>query len=139
MRDIKFRAWDKINKLYFRECDFLYFCSGGIRFTWTDYGNDNAMMTELKDGDFELMQYTGLKDKKGKEIYEGDIVKFRNIDWANFMEDYCKKEFIKPIYWNNEDSCFDFDNRNIDFEGEVIDFENTKVIGNIYENPELLK
>jgi|SaaInlV_120m_DNA_4_1040238.scaffolds.fasta_scaffold17499_5 hypothetical protein len=77
MRDIKFRAWDKENKVMY---DLGYF--GDIFFGTNheeEYGND---LTK-----YEVMQYTGLKDSKrteeypeGQEIYEGDIVKETNIE-----------------------------------------------------------
>ena len=87
-----------------------------------------------------LMQYTGLKDKNDKEIYEGDILKEETsgmykegkftphysigfIDWASPFDGYVRyKDLQKQHSWVNE-----------------IHSENTEIIGNIYLNPELLK
>ena len=102
MREIKFRAWHKKQKKMFRPITILDFCrSQAISFDFTD---------------LVIMQYTGLKDKNGKEIYEDDIVKtFDRIDIVGF-----------------EMGCF------YGCSGTLItDNDITKVIGNIHENPEL--
>lgn len=70
-------------------------------------------------------QYTGLKDKNGVKIYENDILKY--IDFRN-------EESIIQVWWDEEDSCFNFGNRNLSMIRNKIE-----VIGNIYENPELLE
>lgn len=75
----------------------------------------------LKHENIELLQFTGLLDKNGKEIYEGDI---------------CKNGGGKTIIeWDNEVAGFDFTNS----EGAVLSGDLFEVIGNVYENPELLK
>ena len=66
MREIKFRAWDKKEKEMVEVCQINWHDPYGITISHNgSWHNDIA--------DYELMQYTGLKDKNGKEIYEGDI------------------------------------------------------------------
>lgn len=85
-----------------------------------------------QDGDEEL--YTGLKDKNRKEIYDGDIIVFKNID--NSI-----KELILPVIWEEESCGFvckdNFNSRGVDM-ANGYDTISGQVIGNIYENPELL-
>ena len=114
-REIKFRIWDKINRMWLR-------CFNVNLFDIGDLPN------------VELMQYTGVKDKNGKEIYEGDIVKYKfpydtrlkHISPVKFLE--TEVSFgIKDIY-GNEIPLYTISANNY--------FE---VIGNIYENKNLLE
>ena len=134
MRNIKFRAFDNENKEML-EVENLYFndISNKVEIKTTiysDYFNENEMI---------LMQYTGLKDKNGKEIYEGDIVqevyKLYKCEGerrgrkyvVKFDEDRCG---YTPFACGDGCGCC---------ESEVISVENAEVIGNIYDNPELLE
>lgn len=136
MRDIKFRAYDKENKemldvenLYWNEVtgEFL------IRTTmYSDYFNTDEMI---------LMQYTGLKDKNGKEIYEGDILKIPEWLWQD------NQELCVCIY-NEEHQTSEIIGFGLyikdGYSGEykIIvpsdEWDEFEVIGNIYDNPELL-
>ncbi len=79
-----------------------------------------------------LMQFTGLKDKNGKEIYEGDLLLVRLQDYG------CPKVDVFQVIWNTTNARFKLTDRN----GDPWGFDDTnsmEVIGNIYENPELLE
>ena len=127
MRKIKFRAWDKEEKT------FIPAHRGLI----TEYRDIDGFEypTIQKNDEYEnvvLMQYTGLKDKNGKEIYEGDIVKAEDGIWAI--------EFGLPhdgtmisLVSNSRGEM------SLEFAENVYALGETEKIGNIYENPELLK
>lgn len=79
-----------------------------------------------------LGQYTGLKDKNGKEVYEGDIVKSISgkIGYVIFLQ----QEMGYVVVWHNCDTRLGHRNRGGDYEYD----ESIEVIGNIYDNPELV-
>ena len=100
MRDIKFRAWDKIKEKM-------------------DYNpNFDDIVNEAR---YIFMQYTGLKDKAGVEIYEGDILHITT-------EDMVCLNYKTVVEWTKQGYYSDFMN-----------YSKAKVIGNIYENKEVLK
>ena len=126
----KFRAWDKISKKMFPV-------------TMIDFGQSYMMIEEINEllckrdfDEIEIIQSTGLFDKNGKEIYEGDIVRFSDCD---------DDVYITPVVWDKNYACFgvsfsggypiSFDYLE-EFYTELKDIE---VVGNIYENPELLE
>lgn len=94
-----------------------------------DWAHPYRYLVELQgalvDGS-PVMQYTGLKDKNGKEIYEGDIIEFDKIEWGG-------DDNIHVVSWNDKDAQWDWGG------GNTSDMDYRTVIGNIYENPELLK
>ena len=95
--------------------------------------SEHEFMIDNSDLDFEkdkiLMQCTGLKDKNGKLINEGDIVKIFHV--SGTMQG---KYFFDVVEWNDLRCRFDTENYGIINDDDVYE-----VIGNIYENPELLK
>jgi len=126
IRKIKFRAWDnKRKKMIERiEEDGEYVVCFNGEICCIKHGNAPFNVT-LPQNLF-LMQFTGLYDKDGKEIYEGDIVK-------------CLDNSKHLIQRNNDYSAYQLSNRNyIGLEKQNLE-DNYKIIGNIYENPELLE
>jgi len=118
-----FRAWDKDERAML-DVHGINFDAQGI---WT-----NELIDDESDGNFiflddvEFMQSTGLIDKNGVEIYEGDIIK------NSYDEIYTVKWFDAAFYLEEKYNG-GFDYHELYFE------DNKKVIGNIYENPELLE
>ena len=137
-REIKFRAWHKAEKLMcpvniitFGEGAFLV----GVE-KQSDFIAANLLVhapTEgrfCKNDEFELLQFTGLKDKKGVEIYEGDIVTYnsRGLDFKGYVVSNNWEFYYEPI----DKFSKDYDHMSYP---PGVDIE---IIGNIYENPELL-
>ena len=136
-REIKFRIWDIENKemLKVQELDFEPTFYGGRIAIRPDQYND-YFDTE----DMILMQYTGLHDKNGQEIYEGDIVLYQDREMA--YEGGGNDSFINKgiVEYCEDNCCFNVTERQTVDIADVLykGNEDLEVIGNIYENPELL-
>ncbi len=140
MREIKFRAWDEVTKKLFT---WEEVCEMG--FEWV---LNNPSMT--------VLQFTGLHDKNGKEIYEGDVVTgvvaFPQLTtWDN--DENCNVKMGGVVEYNHSDFILRCEHTQnlcdpdrdgmvnwFDFIGDVGEiFHDMTVIGDIYQNPELLK
>lgn len=122
MRKINFRAWDKRNNKWIHR-DTLILTNAGFYEDYREFDDGNSLF----DYEYELMQYTGLKDKNGVKIYEGDILK--------------TDEVITKVHWSHsgwhETIIFSpLNHLNTTF--PILESE-SEVIGNIYENPNLLE
>jgi uncharacterized phage protein (TIGR01671 family) len=123
MREIKFRAWDRrVGKMW-----HPIVRPDGVLMTENSMGG-YITFHDQKPSD-PLMQYTGLKDKNGQEIYEGDILRYH---WQ-------ADDVFWLVGWCSQDAGFDLihppsGSSNDNWEPEILE-----VIGNIHENPELLE
>lgn len=138
-REIKFRVWDHNTDTMMIPDNFEFY-DGEIG--WIDAGRE-ADPKSGNDGDpgqFEVMQYTGLRDKNGREIYESDILKVTGEDGESY---------VAAVKWFGDENYPAFDLEGIPetwfyganalatiFQEGV---ETCEVIGNIFENPELLE
>lgn len=128
MREIKFRVWIKLtNKMYYTVQ------AGGFSETvprifindvagWVNAWADN------KSDEGEIMQYTGLKDKNGNEIYEGDIVETEGV---KFIIKY-STSYNEAYY-----AGYNIENKNMETATHLFNYKSLEIIGNIHENPEL--
>ena len=118
----KFRAWDEDSQKM----------NGNVEIY---IAKDKTIEVRPKDDKTILMQSTWLFDKNGKEIYEGDIVKFSDCD---------DDVYVTPVVWDKNYACF-----GVSFSGKYpvsfdyleefyTELKDIEVVGNIYENPELL-
>ena len=132
MREIKFMAWHKEKKIL-REVFEISFSGGYV--ILAGFGSFGEIEAPIRD--VELMQYTGLKDKNGKEIYESDIVSVKYI--------YDKRTTDRAqVVWREDKAGFGLKSlkglTNEVYELYKITAEhNLEVFGNIYKNPELLQ
>ena len=130
MREIKFRAWDIQNKEWLDPEDVNISASGYKQVF--DRGSEEFMSANA--GEIILMQYTGLKDKNGKEIYEGDTLNHYGVIWEVHFEEGCF--MIKErLPRDNPDGS----TRPLSETLACNEYRHCEVIGNIYSNPELLK
>ena len=116
MRELKFRAWDKEIK---RMTNDVYF---------HEFTNIND---QFQDDELEFMQFTGLKDKNGVQIYDGDIIKSNSQKPAIFKIEFIEGGFCATQ--NDHDCPIDI-NHFYPSNGCMIE-----VIGNIYDTPHLLQ
>ena len=129
-REIKFRCWDKEGNNYSGWKPQMIYPE-----TFSEQvETPNCQFPHpYKTSRYEFMQYTGLKDKNGKEIYEGDICRL-----VPFEDNKHSEHMIgdRQVVWIDYHACFYFaDWVPLHWGG----FESIEIIGNIYENPELLK
>ncbi len=121
-REMKFRAWDEITKKMWYPEQGLKACVTQIGSVCVDETDEGGRL-ENRNYRLRVLFYTGLHDKKGKEIYEGDIV-------TRYSEGRYK------IYWHEFTACWRMTGHTGIDKGDMA--LACEVIGNVYENPELL-
>ena len=150
MRIIKFRGWNIEEARMIQNIQLEYdgFIDGED--TFAQYiGQESGYTRSGEKGKYKVMQYTGLKDVDGKEIYEGDImsggyeIRFREHKFKNFMNgDLSESRTHLGFYAYQKAYISNIDNQKVNYGNEykaASDFPKLKVIGNIYQNPELLE
>lgn len=136
----KYRAWDYDDKQMWKVI-------GWSETIWGDCEDDYLIICDFDESprfketnvrhslEFKLMQFTGLKDKNGREIYEGDILEFNDCSYARtagHVDDKILKskvEFYYGAFWVDGILLLD----------AIQNDEELEIVGNIYENPELLE
>ena len=159
MREIKFRAWDIAEKVM---CEVQVInLTKGAKLAGNSPSMHNISMNMVifgpEDGHFvdfdgiHLMQFTGLRDKNGKEIYEGDVVKVLDRDWSDMEKDtriyivyYADDSFVLTTQAGIQERESDNPNQyNKDWlEARLhrsYGRDRFEIIGNIHQHPELLK
>ncbi len=132
MREIKFRAWDKKDK------DIMF------SYIPDDQPKREYIIAQLGVGysgykaeNLVIMQSTGLEDKNGEEIYEGDIIKHMDMHHVVYYDCVVAMYIALPYYISYESFC---ESEGVDPTDHMLwDFMEPEVIGNIYENPEILR
>ena len=137
-RELKFRAWNIPNKLMYYDIQKGVMTEkNGILQIGTSFG------AICNDAGSKVMQFTGLKDKNNKEIYEGDIIEYTQHRAYNL------ERFKAKVVYDNERACFGYLKENPVMPNFINSFTETdeleddflfycEVIGNIYENSDLL-
>lgn len=133
MREIKYKIWDKTHREWRHGGDYAIMLDGSnevLKYT----GLNDSTWELVDEWDYEVVQYTGSKDRNGIEIYEGDILEYTcrskrekaDIWFNGYLWEI--RDFYNPVYDHPEDA-FSEGTKKLDL----------VIIGNIYENPELLK
>ena len=124
MRELKFRAWDKLDKDFAQNIDCLLDMSAAER----------VFVLDDEGGELIIEQYTGLKDKNGKEIYEGDIL---GGIWESGFISWCEK--CKQFQYHSAGIGCMACSGDVHWCEIVEDDGKLEVIGNIHKNPDLLE
>lgn len=125
----QFKIWSAKKKQWEDPCRFALIGDGNI----LEFDNDgNSYNWKEPLSPYEIQQWTGLTDSTGAKIFEGDIVDYRYDGMNEFEKERMKDLLVSPVYWEE-------DRWRIKYSAAGYAWHIMKVIGNIYETPELLK
>ena len=134
MREIKFRAWDAEERVMHYNSEKELVLVNVINDKVYVFHSDNIFDSPHfidRTGRVFPMQYTGLKDKNGRDVYEGDIGAGQRITWGTverFVVEWDGTGW-KPFNYHGEDA----------WGSGTMEADKSEVVGNIYENPELVE
>lgn len=129
---MKYKLWDVINECWYERGD-IYLDEDGHLFCIEEItrGYEVYMNKENVNARYELVRFTGLQDRDGRDVYEGDII--RVTSHGDIYTDIVKWSKTKCSYIFSDDSNVEY------YCADEYKKENSEVIGNIYANPELLE
>ena len=154
MKELKFRAWDKHKHKMYESFEFIIknwvidADEGLVSVTTKDLMGESFLETDnvYTKSNVELMQSTGLKDKKGNDIFEGDIVKGYRVtsvkkDDEKGITDYLMEgpKFTAEVKWDDKKAGFFLKGKNSPSKLDLKQSMGIEIIGNKFKNPELLK
>ena len=145
-REIKFRTWNGEEMVYLLPTGLQYFDFEGnyvLSFAVDGYkgfwGHEQYQQASNKAAKYPIMQYIDIKDKNGKEIYEGDVLEYLESEAPDYREewDYEKQGHVPQRAIMRFDETYFGYRLNVQSRFKIT-LEMVKVIGNIFENPELV-
>lgn len=131
MKGLKFRVWDREREYYLDETELAGITPDG-KYIW--YIEEEEISKLGIEGGYILEQYTGLKDKNGKEIYEGDIL---GGIWERGFISWCEK--CKQLQYHIADIGCMACSGDTNWYELAEDDGKLEVVGNVHENPDLLE
>lgn len=134
MREIKFRAWEKSTN------SMVYDVQNVSKKRIIGESACESFQEVVDSWEYETMQYTGLKDKNVKEIYEGDIIEFNNNDYARTAGHLDDEIIIAKVeYHCGHYGLKEANGQLHDLYVSLVNDEEAEIIGNVYEDENLLK